>query len=107
MSLTDNVLNTYNRTECVTDTAKICGISLSKARKILVTHGIYPTALTLQINNLYQSGSSPDEIAHHLNINVKTVLGHLPYTKCIYNTDRPTINALRIRMSRKNNKMSI
>lgn len=101
MSLVDDILNTYNRTEHITDTAKICGVSLSKARKVLVTHGIYPTALTLRINNLYQSGSSPLEIAIRLNINVKTVLGHLPYTKCMYNTDHPTINAMRIRRTRK------
>lgn len=102
MSLVYDILNTYNRTEHITDTAKICGVSLSKARKVLVTYGIYPTDLTLRINNLYQSGSSPHEIATRLNINVKTVLGHLPYTKCMYNADHPTINAMRIRRTRKN-----
>lgn len=77
-------------------------ISMSKARKTLATEGIYVTALTKTINQLYNEGLTQAEIAAKLNKSIKAINNHLRYTKCIYNAEQRSANALRIKKHRIN-----
>jgi DNA-binding NarL/FixJ family response regulator len=74
--------------------------SKQKARKILITAGLYTTPLIKQIQKLYAEGKSIQEIAIELNLSGNAVSSMLPYSKGIYNAEYPSINAMKIRKSR-------
>lgn len=75
-------------------------ISNTKVTKILVTLGVKETdELALQ-----RQGLSIPEIAERLEKSERAVSGRLPYTKGMYKAEYPTINALRVRESKRRKK---
>lgn len=100
-NLTDRIINIYTTTSSIKAAASQCHISVQKVRKILLTSGIMPgSEKTRSINAMYASGISIQAIADTFSISTKAVAAHLPYTKGAYNSDQPTVNALRIRKHR-------
>lgn len=79
--------------------ARALKISEPKVRKILITVGAISTAES----RLYAAGHSLQEIAAITGKTVHAVSARVPYTKCSYNAEYPSLNALRIRESRAKN----
>ena len=103
MSLVDKVVSNYELTGSLNETAKLCGISEQKVRRILLTAGVMPnSSLTRRIVSLYKSGAGVDDIASIMQMNHKSVLVHLPYIRGMYYAEYPTKNALTIRKCRRN-----
>lgn len=82
--------------------AKSLKISDNKVRKILITAGESPVSKTGdRVLKLFEEGFSQKEICDMLGLSKSAVNSHIPYTKSVYNSDSPTINAERIRECRK------
>ena len=77
--------------------ARRLNISEQKVRRILVTAG----AIQTEESKLHAQGQTVEEIAAALGKTVKAVQTRIPYDKGMYNSEYPTINALRIRKTRK------
>ena len=77
-------------------------ISHTKVCKILVTAGVIKT----EESEMFSSGLSIEEIADKLGKSEKSVITRIPYQKCMYNAEYPTMNALKIRTSREKKSKS-
>lgn len=84
--------------------AKRAGISLQKVRKILITAGAWSDETSEKIGKLRANGMSVPEIAEELGVKTNTVWSYLPYSKGMYNQEYPTINAIRVRNSKRKQK---
>lgn len=84
--------------------AKRAGISLQKVRKILITAGAWSDETSEKIWKLRANGMSVPEIAEELGVKTNTVWRYLPYSKGMYNQEYPTINAIRVRNSKRKAK---
>ncbi len=80
------------------------GITSLKARKILITAGVYSTAVSREVQDLYRSGRSVAEIGRILNLSRDSVHSYLPYSKMIYKMDRLSTTAERELLYRKRKK---
>lgn len=67
-----------------------------KVRKILITAGVYETAISRQVNDLYEEGKSVSEICKLLNLSVASVNGYLPYRKAVYSMEEKSLLAERL-----------
>lgn len=76
-------------------------ITLMKARKILITAGVYHTELSDQVISLRENGKSVSEIMQETGLSRSSVHSYLPYTKMIYNADELSLYAERCRLYRK------
>lgn len=76
-------------------------ITLMKARKILITAGVYHTELSNQVISLRENGKSISEIMQETGLSRSSVHSYLPYTKMIYNADELSLYAERCRLYRK------
>lgn len=101
MDIDKVVINYFNRTNSLSLTANMAGISPQKARKILITAGVYETNLSLQIDSARKKGLSDSEIKKLLGISDKVFCSNVPYIKGMYNTSTPSKNALSIRRCRQ------
>lgn len=74
------------------------GISVCKARQILITAGVYSTYTSRYVLEQYRKGKSHREISQELGIGVTAVKSYLPYEKRPYslvvNTRHGAVNAL-------------
>lgn len=77
-----------------------------KVRKILISSGAYRTALSEQIQALYQSGKTLKEIQECTGLSAASVSGYLPYQKSVYRLDVPTDVANRLRNYRHRKAMT-
>ena len=84
--------------------AKRAGISLQKVRKILITAGAWSDETSEKIGKMRSSGMSVPEIAEEMGMKTNTVWSYLPYSKGMYNQEYPTINAIRVRNSKRKAK---
>jgi predicted DNA-binding protein YlxM (UPF0122 family) len=100
MNITE-IIETYYKTGSMKETAKICSVNWQKVRKILITEGLFESDLSKDINKHYTEGWKVSDIAHKFNISEKAVNNYLPYSKGVYNRDDMSVNAIRIRKSRK------
>ncbi len=64
------------------------GITSLKARKILITAGVYSTAVSREVQDLYRRGRSVAEIGRILDLSRASVHSYLPYSKKIYKMER-------------------
>ena len=76
-------------------------ITLMKARKILITAGVFHTELSNQGISLRENGKSISEIMQETGLSRSSVHSYLPYTKMIYNADELSLYAERCRLYRK------
>ena len=102
MNAEENVISLYKQGASTKVIEKQGVCSSAKARKILITEGLYESPRTAEVSKLVNSGLTTTQIAERLGIGVKAVNAYLPYKKGIYNSDTPTENAVRIRKHRSN-----
>lgn len=100
LGLEEKIARAYDALGSVKAVAKDFGLSEQKVRKVLISLGIYESKRLDVISELVGQGYSVEEIAEMLKVRHSTVLGYLPYSKCIYNSESPTRNALNIRKFR-------
>ena len=79
-------------------------ISLMKARKLLITAGIYHTEISDRINELRAEGKSIEQIMEITGLKRSSVHSYLPYTKSIYNLQELSLYAERSRLYRLRKK---
>jgi len=77
------------------------GISVVKARKILITAGQYSIKQSRLINELREQGKTTDEIVEITGLSKSSVFSYLPYEKTIYHLDPKSTNADRQERYRK------
>lgn len=77
------------------------GITAMKARKLLITAGVYSTETSREIQSLYASGKKIPEIQSILGLSRASVHSYLPYTKGSYNMTELSTNAERTKLYRK------
>ena len=77
------------------------GITALKARKLLITAGVYSTALSRQIAELQSKKMKLEQIMSATGLSRASVHSYLPYTKIPYNLEKLSVNAERIRLYRE------
>ena len=77
------------------------GITSLKARKLLITAGVYSTALSRKIAELAAAGYKIEQIMKITGLSRASVHSYLPYTKIPYNLAELSVNAERIRFYRE------
>lgn len=80
------------------------GITALKARKLLLTAGVYSTALSRQVMELHADGVEISRIMEITGLSRASVHSYLPYTKIPYKLDELSANAERIRLYRERKK---
>jgi hypothetical protein len=99
----DEIVKCYNSGLSLTEISQYNNISMQKARKILITAGVYSSETYDKIKELRAEGRSDWEIMDRLDISQKALSSYTPYKKGIYNLsgESASSNALAIRKSRK------
>lgn len=77
----------------LTFVAEQLGTSRMRARKLLITAGVYSTAISRKIQKLYEEGAPYQEIYAKTGVAKSAVKSYLPYIKGIYKLEDPTLNA--------------
>ena len=77
------------------------GITALKARKLLITAGVYSTALSRRIAELQSKKMELEQIMNATGLSRASVHSYLPYTKIPYNLEELSVNAERIRLYRE------
>lgn len=77
------------------------GITPLKARKLLITAGVYSTALSRRIAELHSNGAKIEQMMEITELSRASVHSYLPYTKIPYNLAGLSANAERIRLYRE------
>ena len=80
--------------------AEFC-ITALKARKLLITAGVYSTALSRRIAELQSKKMKLEQIMSATGLSRASVHSYLPYTKIPYNLEELSVNAERIRLYRE------
>ena len=96
------ILKEYQKEKNIAKTARAAGISPAKAKKILITEGVYECRLSREIAKMRLEGLSKTLICKRLGISTNLYSANTPYEKVEYNSTTPSHNALKIRKSRKN-----
>lgn len=79
-------------------------ITLMKARKLLITAGVYHTEISDEVNELKAEGKSIEQIMELTGLKRSSVHSYLPYTKSIYNLKELSLYAERCRLYRARKK---
>lgn len=77
------------------------GITALKAKKLLITAGVYSTALSRQVTELQIGGTKVTQIMKITDLSRASVHSYLPYTKIPYKMAELSANAERIRLYRE------
>lgn len=80
------------------------GMTALKARKLLITAGVYSTALSRQVTELHDGGVEISRIMKITGLSRASVHSYLPYTKIPYKLNELSANAGRIRLYRERKK---
>ena len=76
-------------------------ITAMKARKLLITAGVYSTELSRKIQFLHESGKKIPEIERIVGLSRASVHSYLPYSKGSYNLQELSTNAERTKLYRE------
>ena len=76
-------------------------ITAMKARKLLITAGVYSTEISREIQSLYASGKKIPEIQRIVGLSRASVHSYLPYSKGSYNMRELSTNAERTKLYRE------
>lgn len=76
-------------------------ITAMKARKLLITAGVYSTELSRKIQFLHESGKKISEIERIVGLSRASVHSYLPYSKGAYNMKELSTNAERTKLYRE------
>ena len=95
------MISAYKITGSIRAAAQAANVTNQKARKILISAGLYKTKTIDYCIQRWEEGASRKEIAEELGIGEKAVKSMLPYSKGEYNLEAPTKNAAAIRRHRE------
>ena len=102
--LTDQVVTSYGKAYddryslerdhvSLRDVAAEHKITILKARKILITAGMFSTEISRNVQQLAGEGKSIPEIVEVTGLSRASVHSYLPYNKLIYNMDETSVDA--------------
>ena len=91
----EQVVNAYLNGDSVLHAAREAGVSTVKARKILITAGLWESETSIKIGNLLRQGMGTEQIAEELSVSVKNVQAYMPYGKGIYQEGQRSFEAIR------------
>ena len=77
------------------------GITALKARKLLITAGVYSTGTSRRISELKTAGHSMQQIMEYTGLGRASVHSYLPYTKIPYKLAELSVNAERTKLYRE------
>lgn len=95
------IVDMYLEESSMRTVANKAGVCPATVKKVLVSHGIYPSVRSQNINELLSFGYSVDDISRITRVSKKAVLSNLPYSKCRYRVEPRTENAVKIEECRK------
>lgn len=95
------VIQLYRENNSINQTSQELGISTVKARRILITEGLWSSNTSLKVKALYKQGLSTEEIARELSVSVKNVQAYIPYSRGTYGAEETSDS---VRSSRYRNK---
>ena len=75
------VVQSYIDTNSVKRASEQAGVSEVKARRILITEGLWSSDTSLRVGHYVDRGFSTEEIAQKLHITIKAVQQYLPYSR--------------------------
>ena len=107
MATDRQVLDAYDECGSVKACARVLRLGEQAVRRILITHGIYPGERCKEIHRLLMSGYTHDEICARLQISLKALQMHVPYTKGSYVVGVKTRNARNVAAYRKRKKANM
>ena len=93
--LIDEIIQSYQSTHSILETAKIIGVSTVKVRKILITEGLWESDTSNKIGALLKQGYSTEEVAKILCMSVKNVQAYMPYERGTYGGTQISGDAIR------------
>ena len=82
--LYEKIVQQYQETKSVRDTAQRCGTSLVTAQRVLITEGLWESKRSKEIGALWTSGRTLPEMAFTLGISENAVRAYLPYSRGKY-----------------------
>jgi hypothetical protein len=88
------------------DVAEEFNITVMKARKLLITGGLYSTSLSRKVQELHAQGLTVAQITEKTGLKRSSVNSYLPYTNIVYNLPDISIKAERqkqYRVRKRNN----
>ena len=88
------VIQGYLDTGSVKRAADLAGVSEVKARRILLTEGLWFSDNSIRVGHYFEQGLSSKEIAEKLHITVKAVQQYLPYSRGIYMGEDRSLDAV-------------
>lgn len=100
-NLYHKIIQLYQETSSVKETAKKLGTYPIKVRRVLITEGLWNSNTSVQIGSLYARGLSVAEIAKQLFISEKNVQSYLPYSRGQYGGDNRSDEAVRSEVYRE------
>ena len=93
--LIDEIIQAYQATNSILETAKIIGVSTVKVRKILITEGLWESDTSNKIGALLKQGYQTEEVAKILCMSVKNVQAYMPYERGTYGGTQISGDAIR------------
>ena len=93
--LIDEIIQAYQATNSILETAKIIGVSTVKVRKILITEGLWESDTSNKIGALLRQGYQTEEVAKILCMSVKNVQAYMPYERGTYGGTQISGDAIR------------
>jgi hypothetical protein len=99
MSIIDDIIKTFDKTNSIKETAKTNHCSWNRVVKVLSTNGIVINDIHAIILDLYENGMEVEKIAKQIGYNVKTVESYLPAKRPFYGVNQSD-NAKRIKKCR-------
>ncbi len=89
------------------DVAEEFNITVMKARKLLITGGLYSTSLSRRVQDLHNQGLTVLQITEKTGLKRASINSYLPYTNIIYNLPDISIKAERQKQYRVRKRNSV
>lgn len=89
------IIQSYQSTHSILETAKSIGISTVKVRKVLITEGLWESDTSNKIGALLKQGYQTEEVAKILCMSVKNVQAYMPYERGTYGGTQISGDAIR------------
>ena len=103
----DSIIETYEVTGSIRRTAQELNISHSTVRRVILEAGLYTSERAQEIQKLWESGLSVDQIAEKMHVCRNTVWAYLPYERGYQLSSHKSVNALRIQACRERKKAKL
>ena len=105
--LYSRIVESYKKTGSVKKTAEEIGTSVIRVRRVLITEGLWSSATSLKILELYNQGLSTQEIAQKLCYTEKNVQAFLPYKRGVYGDTQSTDSLHSKEYRERNNQAAV